>query len=397
MRNLLKPLLAVKSKRGYSILTAIMVTLFSTWVVFDATKVRVVLADDGQHQTVKAHMSTVADLLEEANITMGEHDYLSHNEDAKLTDGMEVQYKQAEEVLLTVDGETESYHTTEATVGDFFNEVELELTEHDVVSHEETNAIQSNMEIIVDQAFKLKVIDAGEKESVWTTQKTVEQFLQDNDIELTDLDKIKPKLDKQIDEDTKITITRIEVEEKVVEETIEFKTEEKKDSSLEKGKEKVVQEGKDGLAEVTYEITKENGKEVDREVIKEKELEKPQKKIVKVGTKEPKVTTSSGSAPAGSGKVMTMEATGYGADCAGCSGITATGINVKNNPNAKVISVDPNVIPLGTRVWVEGYGEAIAGDTGGAIKGNRIDVLLPSEAYAAQNWGRRTVKVKILD
>jgi len=84
-------------------------------------------------------------------------------------------------------------------------------------------------------------------------------------------------------------------------------------------------------------------------------------------------------------------------DCKGCSGITATGIDVRNNPNMKVIAVDPSVIPLGSRVWVEGYGEAVAGDTGGAIKGNRIDVLLPSEAYAAQNWGRRTVQVRVLD
>lgn len=42
----------------------------------------------------------------------------------------------------------------------------------------------------------------------------------------------------------------------------------------------------------------------------------------------------------------------------------------------KMIAVDPKVIPLGSKVWVEGYGEAIAGDTGGAIKGNRIDILL---------------------
>jgi len=221
--------------------------------------------------------------------------------------------------------------------------------------------------------------------------------VKDNEIELNTLDKIKPKLDKSIDRDTQITIIRITEEEKEVEEVIKFKTEEEKDSSLEKGKKKVIQAGKDGLAKVTYKITKENGKEVDREVVKEKELEKPVKEIVKVGTKETTVSVGSGSAPAGKGKVMTMEATGYGMDCKGCSGITATGIDVRNNPGIKVISVDPRVIPLGSRVWVEGYGEAIAGDTGGAIKGNRIDVLLPSEAYAAKNWGRRMVKVKVLD
>lgn len=95
-------------------------------------------------------------------------------------------------------------------------------------------------------------------------------------------------------------------------------------------------------------------------------------------------------------KELTMTSTAYTASCAGCSGITATGINLKANPNQKVISVDPNVIPLGSKVWVEGYGEAIAGDTGGAIKGNKIDIFIPSK-QAAINWGRKTVKVKILN
>ncbi|GLB60759.1 LysM peptidoglycan-binding and 3D domain-containing protein [Cytobacillus sp. NCCP-133] len=95
-------------------------------------------------------------------------------------------------------------------------------------------------------------------------------------------------------------------------------------------------------------------------------------------------------------EVLTMEATAYTANCEGCSGITATGINLKENPNEKVISVDPNVIPLGTKVRVEGYGEAIAGDTGGAIKGNKIDIFMPSKDDAI-NFGKKTVKVTILD
>ncbi|MBE6184687.1 LysM peptidoglycan-binding and 3D domain-containing protein [Heyndrickxia ginsengihumi] len=96
------------------------------------------------------------------------------------------------------------------------------------------------------------------------------------------------------------------------------------------------------------------------------------------------------------GKQITVTATAYTADCAGCSGVSATGMNLKNSPNAKVIAVDPNVIPLGSKVYVEGYGTAIAADTGGAIKGNRIDVLVPNNSDA-QNWGRKTVTVKVLD
>ncbi|MES9685214.1 3D domain-containing protein, partial [Gottfriedia acidiceleris] len=95
-------------------------------------------------------------------------------------------------------------------------------------------------------------------------------------------------------------------------------------------------------------------------------------------------------------KVITMEASAYTASCKGCTGITATGINLKENPNTKVISVDPSVIPLGSKVNVEGYGVAIAGDTGGAIKGNRIDVFIPNKQDAI-NFGRKQVKVTILN
>lgn len=95
-------------------------------------------------------------------------------------------------------------------------------------------------------------------------------------------------------------------------------------------------------------------------------------------------------------KEIIVEATAYTAYCAGCSGITATGIDLRSNPNRKVIAVDPRVIPLGSRVYVEGYGEAIAGDTGGAIKGTRVDLFMASQS-SALNWGRKTVKLQILD
>ncbi|MFZ3580493.1 LysM peptidoglycan-binding domain-containing protein [Virgibacillus sp. DJP39] len=96
------------------------------------------------------------------------------------------------------------------------------------------------------------------------------------------------------------------------------------------------------------------------------------------------------------GRTISVSATAYTADCNGCSGVTYTGIDLNANPNAKVIAVDPSVIPLGSEVFVEGYGYAVAGDIGGAINGNEIDlhVQTKSEAYA---WGRRTVNVTILN
>ncbi|MFJ8352968.1 cell wall-binding protein EntD [Bacillus paramycoides] len=104
-------------------------------------------------------------------------------------------------------------------------------------------------------------------------------------------------------------------------------------------------------------------------------------------------------APAG-GREITVEATAYTANPSengtyGGRVLTAMGHDLTANPNMKVIAVDPKVIPLGSKVWVEGYGEAIAGDTGGAIKGNRIDVLVGSDSNA-DSWGRKSVKVKVI-
>lgn len=96
------------------------------------------------------------------------------------------------------------------------------------------------------------------------------------------------------------------------------------------------------------------------------------------------------------GTTISVTATAYTAECGGCSGVTATGVDLNSNPDAKVIAVDPNVIPLGSKVHVEGYGYATAADTGGAINGNKIDLHMSSEQEAV-NWGNKTVDVTIVE
>lgn len=94
---------------------------------------------------------------------------------------------------------------------------------------------------------------------------------------------------------------------------------------------------------------------------------------------------------------LTVESTAYTAYCEGCSGTTFTGQDLRANPHMKVIAVDPDVIPLGSKVWVEGYGDALAGDIGGAIKSKLIDVFIP-EKEDALKWGRRhDVKVRVYE
>ncbi|WP_318245604.1 3D domain-containing protein [Halobacillus yeomjeoni] len=94
-------------------------------------------------------------------------------------------------------------------------------------------------------------------------------------------------------------------------------------------------------------------------------------------------------------RTVNVEATAYTAFCDGCSGITYTGIDLRSNPDRKVIAVDPDVIPLGSKVRVPGYGVAVAGDIGGDIQGNRIDVFIPQQGQAL-DFGRRQIQVEII-
>lgn len=111
---------------------------------------------------------------------------------------------------------------------------------------------------------------------------------------------------------------------------------------------------------------------------------------------ESKSESESDASSKSEGETFSVSATAYTAECEGCSGVTSTGIDLNANPDKKVIAVDPDVIPLGSEVHVEGYGNAVAGDVGGAINGNKIDVHVPNEAEA-NSWGVRTVNVTVLD
>ena len=138
-------------------------------------------------------------------------------------------------------------------------------------------------------------------------------------------------------------------------------------------------------------------KETNEKNVKKTIAKTEEKKVnnSKSKTNEQNISLNSGKEP-NTGVEMIVSATAYTAYCEGCSGTTAIGIDLRANPNQKVVAVDPSIIPLGSRVWVEGYGEAIAGDTGGAIKGNKIDVFIPSHEQAMQ-WGRKNVKIRILN
>jgi 3D (Asp-Asp-Asp) domain-containing protein len=161
------------------------------------------------------------------------------------------------------------------------------------------------------------------------------------------------------------------------------------DSTLEKCVEKVTQEAQDGTKTVTVNVSFADGVEVSAKPISEKITEAAKPQIINVGTRDT-VETSRGAMRFS--RTQMMEASAYLPTDGSNSGITATGIPARNG----IVAVDPNVIPLGTRLYVQGYGVALAADVGGAINGNRIDLCM-EDYNDAMRFGRRSVKVYILD
>ncbi|ANU15757.1 hypothetical protein BBI11_01085 [Planococcus maritimus] len=434
-----------------SIATVLLFAAVLAFAVFEGTKNTVTVTANGETEEIRTHAETVGDVLDEQAIEVGKDDFLSHSADTKIEDDTAIEWDQAEQYAVTVDGETRSAWTTENTVAAVLEKAEIEVTKHDKVSPALDEIVDEDTVIDVEKAYEVTIVDGGKDKKVWSTSTTVADFLKQHSIELSKLDRVEQELDELVLPNSKVEVVRVEKVTDVVEDAVKYAVETKKDSSLLKGSEKLVQKGQDGLVEKTYEVVKENGKEVKRELKKEKVVKEPKQQILAVGTKTVVASVSRGTAtkqtaapqqaaakketapvtqasapakkaaapkavakapvkakaapqpakkeaasePTG-GKEFYVSATAYTASCTGCSGITATGINLKANPGLKVIAVDPSVIPLGSKVWVEGYGNAIAGDTGGAIKGNKIDLFMPNRADALA-FGRKQVKVKILN
>lgn len=178
-------------------------------------------------------------------------------------------------------------------------------------------------------------------------------------------------------------------------EPIPYTTRRKASNQLRSGASRTVRPGVNGVRETTYRIHTQSEEAVShREFVTTRILRQPVTEIVEVGQRG--VLPSRGYF---SGRhVVSMVATYYDPYHCGGSGTgrTATGIKAGYG----VAAVDPRFIPLGTRLYVEGYGYAVAADTGGAIKGNRIDLAIDTKHDARRIRGisgRKAVRVHILD
>lgn len=301
------------------------------------------------------------------------------------------------DVEVSVDGTVQSYKTYKTTVGELLTEKNIELDPEDEVNPGKDFKLKDDMTIVIKKAVPIVLTDAGTTKEVKTTEETVGELLKAKGIVLGDKDKVFPNLDARLVPYANVKITRIEEKTVVEQKSLAYDVTKRENRNMDMGTTRVVQEGEEGLAEVTYKVTYEDGNEKAKEVLAERIIKQPLSKIVEVGTLGV-LNTSRGDTIRYT-KQLNMVATAYDATYESTGkrpgdkgyGITYTGIPVREG----IVAVDPKVIPLGTKLYVEGYGYALAADTGGAIKGNRID-LYYDDPKKVDRFGIKRLKVYIL-
>lgn len=380
-----------------SILSIVVLCSIFGLIAFEASKAAVTVVLDGKKRQVKVHAETVGQLLADLGIDVQKHDEVRPGLKTRIREGMKVIWEPARRITVVKNGSTKEVWTTADTVREFVQKQALSIGEHDVISPAPSHEIKENMKIVYKDGFQVNLVIGEKKRSVHAlATMTVGDLLQQNSVQLNKYDYVRPAKDTPLTAGMAVKVIRIKKITEVVEESVDYGVITRKDDSLPKGEKKIVQDGKKGRIAKHYVVTLKNGKEVARKLIKTVVVEESQDKIVAVGTKEFTTTVSRSKDSSSGVRQFYVTASAYTANCAGCSGYTSTGINLHANPDAKVIAVDPDVIPLGTRVYVEGYGYAVAADTGGAIDGRHIDVFFPTKAQAYA-WGVRKVLIKILE
>lgn len=289
-------------------------------------------------------------------------------------------------VSVVADGMSVTVRTMGNQVEDVLKEANISLNHGDEVVQSTPRLINGTI-LEVRRAIPLVISYQGQDMTVWSAKPTVGEVAEQTGLLRPDLDfspgKAEPVTPGMI-------IKALQVKEEQVEEVIatEIPVVRQSDPNLEKGHEEVLSEGSEGLKKIVKVNRYVEGQLTGNRTVSELDLVSATPKIIRVGARDT-VQTSRGSMRFT--RAQYMEATAYLPTDGSATGITATGIQARHG----VVAVDPRIIPLGTRLYIPGYGLALAADTGGDIKGNRIDLCMerPRDAW---NFGRQTVKVYIL-
>jgi uncharacterized protein YabE (DUF348 family) len=300
------------------------------------------------------------------------------------------------QVVLNVDGKSYLWKTLSTNVAGALQEKRIPLNNGDVVRPALTTNLRGNTKIEVIRAFPVAIVKSGEIFQVNTISQSVGDLLQQACVKVNPEDKVVPGLDTVVSPQQKIRIIQVTNTIITRRAILQPATEYRKDKDLERGVQKTFRVGEAGLAERRIKVIYEDGRETRHEVVAEKIIKQMVSSIVLVGIKPVIRTLYTSRGSFRYIEVKTMKATAYYPGPESCGkyavyGETYTG----KKAGFGYVAVDPKVIKLGTKLYIEGYGKAEAADIGSAIKGNRIDLCYETFREAAM-YGVKKIKVYIL-
>lgn len=280
--------------------------------------------------------------------------------------------------------------TKAKTIEKFLKEQGVEVSEQDLIWPEASTKIKDGMKIYLKKAVPVTIkLGTQPEKSILTTADTVAGALKEVGYILNDVDIVKPDKNQPIENDLRIEVTKVTYG--IIKRNVPLKYETVRvaNDTMIKGTEKVIDPGEPGEAVQSYLATYYNGQIVELEHLYSTTIEEPEEEIIHYGTVEPVTVDGYTFVPKKILKNVTLTAYSAQENISGKGpdhplyGITRSGTKVKEN---HTIAVDPDIIPLGWWVYIEGYGLYQAEDTGGAIKGKKIDIYI-EDLEAANEFG----------
>ncbi|KQZ67040.1 resuscitation-promoting factor [Nocardioides sp. Root151] len=284
-----------KSKTLLAVLVAaVALALIGTSYGYAKMNKEVTLSLDGETKTVHSTGDTVADVLEDEDIKIGEHDIVLPGPDEKVNEGTRISVRFGRQLELTVDGKPATYWVNSDSVDEALDELGMRFGGADLSTSRNADISRGGLrlEIVTPKKLTIKVGN-GKRLTKNIAGFTVADVLKELDVKVDKDDIVKPARKSEVKEGTKITVTKVRVVRKAVGgEAIDFDTIEKSDDSMYDDESETVREGVDGARNVTYRLEYRNGKLFATKVISADVTKQPVDEIVKVGTKERPETTS---------------------------------------------------------------------------------------------------------
>jgi uncharacterized protein YabE (DUF348 family) len=299
-------------------------------------------------------------------------------------------------VTVVVDGERHFVRTQSDTVGELLGSQGIPFDEADLVSPCPDAELCDGSTVIVRRAVPVTVACANEPVEVDVIGSTVADALIAAGVDVGNGVQTEPALGEPLAPGMTIDVADVYVRVLHEETEVSFETTTTEDPTLPEGTRALLTQGVPGTMLSIFRVVVTDGVEGERELVTQRVVDEAVDEVIGLGSRRQSARTVASraqirpKAPVG-GTTIEVEATGYAPNVDGVGTITATG----DRAGYGIIAVDPRVIPLGTKLHVPGYGYGVAADTGGAIKGNRIDLCYDTGPEAIQ-WGRRNVTITIV-